>query len=191
MSSVDVQRTQAEQLGIEILRSPEKAEEVAAQFLAERLAGGLDNASSAVRKQLLKIFPEVPATSTSSSPELAKTDGREITVHGGSQAIEIQGPVNGEIIRAVLYAQGFGGRLARREENRAVVSALLEKEENGNINQAETKLLETYREEYVGDSQGGLALNGRSVLVNFSLDRSTFPNLGAALVVLPPPNQNN
>jgi hypothetical protein len=123
--------------------------------------------------------------------------GLEITL-GNSPAIEMHVSVNGKIIRAVLsdasfdksrtdqgsYAQGLGGRLATREENRAVVNDLLEKEENGDLNPAETKLLKTYRKKFVRDSEGGLVVDGRRVYVYGDLNAYDYPSNGV-LVVLP------
>ena len=94
---------------------------------------------------------EDPATSSCSSTELSKTGGQEITLQG-SPTIEIHVQVNGQTVRAVLsdasfnksrinqnsYAEGLGGRLATREDNRAVANDLLEKEEKGTLNSSES-----------------------------------------------------
>jgi hypothetical protein len=127
----------------------------------------------------------------------AQPEGREITLQG-SQAIEIHVQVNGQTVRAVLlealfnksrtlqnsYAEGLGGRLATRQENRAVACALLKKKQQGNLNPAEAKLLKTYRDKWVRDSQGGLVVVGRRVHGNDDLYGNDDPNYGA-LVVLP------
>jgi hypothetical protein len=127
----------------------------------------------------------------------AQPEGREITLQG-SQAIEIHVQVNGQTVRAVLldalfnksrthqnsYAEGLGGRLATRQANRAVACALLKKKQQGNLNPAEAKLLKTYRDKWVRDSQGGLVVVGRRVHGSDDLYGNDDPNYGA-LVDLP------
>ena len=127
----------------------------------------------------------------------AQPECQEITLQG-SPAIEIHVQVNGQTVRAVLsdasfnksrtnqnsYAEGLGGRLATREENIAVANALLEKEEQGNLNPAEAKLLKTYRDKWVRDSEGGLDVDGRRVYDLSLLNDLDLPDFGA-LVVLP------
>jgi len=134
---------------------------------------------------------------TASLPAREYPESREITL-GDSPAIEMHVLVNGQIVRAVLsdasfgksrsdqgsYAESLGGRLATREENRAVANDLLEKEEKGSLNPAETKLLKTYGEKFVRDSEGGLVVNGRRVYARDVLIDDADPNRGA-LVVLP------
>jgi hypothetical protein len=134
---------------------------------------------------------------TASMPAREYPESREITL-GDSPAIEMHVLVNGQIVRAVLsdatfeksrsdqvsYAQRLGGQLATREENRAVVNDLLEKEKNETLNTAETKLLKTYREQFVRDSEGGLDVIGSVVDDLFFLFFHADPYC-AALVVLP------
>ena len=116
-----------------------------------------EHLSPEARQALLQTLPKeqsavlTPATSSSSSTKLAKTDSQEITLQG-SPTIEIHVQVNGQTVRAVLsdasfnksrinqnsYAEGLGGRLATREDNRAVANDLLEKEEKGTLNSSES-----------------------------------------------------
>ena len=154
----------------------------------------IDSIREAAVEALESAQDELPAVPKSD----VKSDGQEITLKDNSQAIEIHVSVQGEIIRAVLsgasfntsrsnqkvYACRLGGRLATREENRAVVTALLEKEDKGNLNQAEAKLLETYRKNVVRDLQGGLGIYDRRVDGYSNSDSGESPCYGA-LVVLP------
>jgi len=156
-----------------------------AAVLKALFAENSDGLSAQDRQALLKVLPEGSL-------------GRETPLRDGSCAIEMQGPVNGQIIRAVLsdssfnktrsdqgsYAQGLGGRLATREENCAVAIALLEKEKRGTLNPAEGELLRTYREKFVRDSEGGLDVVGRRVDDVDDWLGYAFPSYGA-LIVLP------
>jgi hypothetical protein len=151
--------------------------------------GVIDRMTPEERRNFLLQYPEVPASS-------AQPECQEITLQG-SPAIEIHVQVNGQTVRAVLsdasfkksrtnqnsYAEGLGGRLATREENIAVANALLEKEEQGNLNPAEAKLLKTYREKWVRDSEGGLDVDGRRVNDGNGLDDYAGPSYGVLVVL--------
>jgi hypothetical protein len=144
----------------------------------------------------------LPATNELLAADLPAKDlraGREITLKDSSPAIEMHVVVNGQIVRAVLsdasfnktrtdqnaYAKQLGGRLATREENRAVVNDLIEKEKKGTLNTVETNLLKTYREKYVRDSQGGIGVRGRHLSEGYPYQGvDDCPRCGA-LVVLP------
>lgn len=181
-----------------ILGDPSQTVPLALEHIVGEVRSGaatLTPDDTAALKELIAAN-EDPATSSSSSPELAKTGGQEITLQG-SQAIEIYVQVNGQTVRAVLsdasfgmsrtdqnsFAEGLGGRLATRKENFAVVNALLNKEDQGNLNPAEAELLKTYRDLWVRDSQGSIDVD-RRFGDDFDLKSRGYPNVGA-LVVLP------
>ncbi len=141
----------------------------------------------------VKVFAP---TSSNFSPELVETAGQEITLKG-PQAIEIYVQVKGQTVHAVLsdasfnknranqnsYAEGLDGRLATQEENIAVATALLEKEEQENLNPAEAKLLKTYREGWVRDSQHAIRVYGDRIIVCYDPYNSVAPNIGALVVL--------
>ncbi|MCB0311297.1 MAG: hypothetical protein KDD42_08680 [Bdellovibrionales bacterium] len=98
---------------------------------------------------------------------------REIALSADTSALEIHCVVADKLVRAVFsnssfnrnrpeqrrHAEELGGRLATREENRAVAHALLEKENEGSRNPAEVELLEIYQTRFVRDSRGGLRID--------------------------------
>lgn len=70
-----------------------------------------------------------------------------------------EGSFNRKRKEQIAYAESLGYRLATREEHRAYVKSLLEKEVLGTINRAERGALATHRKRYVRDTQGGLAVS--------------------------------
>jgi hypothetical protein len=186
----------AKALAEAVLGSPDKTVPLALLHVVQEVKSG----AATLTPDDLKVLKQLIAANESKadSPELAQTGGREITLKDGATAIEMHVVVNGETVRAVLsdasfnkvrsaqeaYAEELGGRMATRKENRAVADALLEKEEKGTLNEADKKLLKTYREKYVRDSEGGLDVDGRRVRGNNYLNPYDLPYYGA-LVVLP------
>jgi hypothetical protein len=182
----------------------ENAFKIALAFVIEELkAKTSEEKLSMLPKALLtKLLNALPQSSERKAGAVtvsnAKPEGRKITLQG-SQAIEIHVQVNGRTVRAVLsnasfnkghdelrsYAKGLGGRLATREENCAVAKYLLEKEKKETLNQAEAKLLHTYRYICVRDSEGGIGVDSpRFSFKDYSYSYADFPWHGA-LFVLP------
>jgi serine/threonine protein kinase len=81
------------------------------------------------------------------------------------------------------YAKKLGYRMATRQEHRAYVVGLLAKEADDSINEAEAKALETYRERYVRDTQGGLDVTDRHIAVFYDHSFDESRRLFGALFV--------
>jgi hypothetical protein len=129
--------------------------------------------SPEAREQLLQALTGTEATpSATTSPAVA-----ELKSVDGHQAVVGKITVNGQQLDTLLsegsfnksrpgqrgYAAQLGFRMATRAENRAYVDSLLAKEKDKSINAAEANALETYRDRYVRDVEGGLDVDGRRV----------------------------
>lgn len=164
----------------------------------------LSAANILIEQALVAIKGDTPPTVEQVEPSTKqkllakyKPTGREITL-GNSQAREMHVFVKGQIMRVVLpnacynmnlvahrnFARKLGGRLATREESRAVARVLLEKEKNGTLNTAETDLLTKYRKNFLRDSEGVIGVDGRRVIYDRHRFHNSFPDYGA-LIALP------
>jgi hypothetical protein len=134
------------------------------------------NLSPAQVKQLEALLKTVSptegaasATKSEAVAELKLVDGHQavvgkITVNGQQlDTLLSKGSFNKTRADQIAYAEKLGYRLATREENLAYVEGLLAKEGNDTINDAEKNALNTYREWYMQDTEGGLAVDGRRV----------------------------
>ena len=135
--------------------------------------------------------------STQRQTERAPLAVGELVSVDGHRAVVGKIPVNGQQLDTLLtegsfdksraaqiaYAQQLGYRMATREEHIAYVRSLLAKERDESINGAEKKALNTYRERYVQDTEGGLAVIGRRVVDDaYRWDGYGDPSDGALFV---------
>ena len=153
----------------------------------EKLLHALANSEDATCATL----PDAPTT-TAGRIEMVERHASE----GASTAVGGTVTVNGKQFDTLLfrrsnlsmperveYAKSLGYRFATREEQQAYVGSLLAKEEANTINEAEKNALETYRERYVRDAEGGLFVEGRHVCSFSGLWRgSGIPPFGALFV---------
>ena len=151
----------------------------------------------AERRAILDDYPVVPESTQPSVQISLKTAGRNIILKDGARAIELHLLVDGETLRAVfsdnsfgkdlsaqgIYAEELGGRMATPEENCAVADALSERKTKGTSNQAETKLLDMYRQKYVRDSKCGRGITLGCLQDHFQ-NQFADPDCGA-LFILP------
>ena len=177
--------------------TPQATEDIA------KLAQGVDRAQVALAalkdsqltpaqvKQLEALLKKVAARSATTSPAVG-----EIKTIDNHQAVVGQITVNGQQLDTLLsegsfnksrsgqhqYAAELGYRMATRAEHLAYVEDLLAKEGNKTINDAENNALKTYRERYVRDNEGGLAVAGRRVRYNCFWDDRASPRHGALFV---------
>jgi len=173
-----------------------------------KLAQGVDRAQVALEalkdsrltpaqvKQLKALLKTVSPTEGAASATKSEAVA-ELKSVDGHQAVVGKVTVNGQQLDTLLsegsfnksrsgqhgYAAQLGFRMATREENRAYVEGLLAKEGNDTINDAEKNALNTYRERYVRDTEGGLGVDGRRVrdYRNFWVDVDN-PDRGALFV---------
>jgi hypothetical protein len=143
-----------------------------------------------------KLLQALTGTEGAASATTSAAGGR-IEIVDGHQAVVGQITVNGQQLDTLLsegsfnksrsdldeYAAKLNYRMATRAENQAYVDSLLAKEADKSINAAEANALKTYRDRYVRDDQGGLAVVGRRVraLVSRWLARGD-PSCGALFV---------
>ena len=143
-------------------------------------------------QKLEALLKKVSAPSATTSPAFG-----EIKTIDNHQAVVGQITVNGQQLDTLLsegssnksrsdqekYAAELDCRMATRAENRAYVDSLLAKEDDKSINADEADALKTYRERFVRDDKGGLAVVGRyvdgDVRYWFAHDN---PNCGALFV---------
>jgi hypothetical protein len=148
--------------------------------------------SSEARDKLLQALTGTEAA-TSATTSLAVGEIKTIDNH---QAVVGQITVNGQQLDTLLtegsfkksradqiaYAEKLGYRMATRAENRAHIDSLLAKEEDKSINAAEANALQTYRDRYVLDDQGGLDVVGRRVRDDRDWYGGDRPDYGALFV---------
>jgi Tfp pilus assembly protein FimT len=172
-----------------------------------KLAQGVDRAQVALEalkdsrltpaqvKQLKALLKTVSPTEGAASATKSEAVA-ELKSVDGHQAVVGKVTVNGQQLDTLLsegsfnksrsgqhgYAAQLGFRMATREENRAYVEGLLAKEGNDTINDAEKNALNTYRERYVRDTEGGLDVDGRRVRGHYDWDDNDLPCFGALFV---------
>jgi hypothetical protein len=118
---------------------------------------------------LLKKVSAPSATTSAAGGRIETVDGHQavvgkITVNGQQlDTLLSEGSFNKYRSDQHAYAAKLRYQMATREEHRAYVEGLLAKEVNNTINEAEKNALQTYRERYVRDTQGGLDVDGRRV----------------------------
>jgi hypothetical protein len=148
--------------------------------------------SSEARDKLLQALTGTEAA-TSATTSLAVGEIKTIDNH---QAVVGQITVNSQQLDTLLtegsfkksradqiaYAEKLGYRMATCAENRAYVDSLLAKEEDKSIDAAEANALQTYRDRYVRDDQGGLDVDGRRVRDRNVWRGSADPGSGALFV---------
>jgi hypothetical protein len=159
-----------------------------------KLAQGVTRAEVAL--EALKESQLTPKQVQQLEALLKKVAVAELKSVDGHQAVVGKITVNGQQLDTLLsegsfnksrsdqheYAAKLDCRMATRAENRAYVDSLLAKEEDKSINAAEANALETYRDRYVRDDQGGLVVDGRrGGVVDFWLDYVS-PRYGALFV---------
>jgi hypothetical protein len=102
---------------------------------------------------------------------------------------DFQDPCNGAMKLLKFhrdYASKLGGRMATRDENCGLVDALLKKEKQGTLNQAEVKLLKIYRENLVCDAEGCICVDIRGHIDWFHISHMNYQFYrGGALIILP------
>jgi len=136
----------------------------------------------------LTDLPAAPATTSAAGGRIEAVDGHQavvgkITVNGQQlDTLLSEGSFNKSRSEQIEYAEKLGYRMATREEHLAYVKSLLAKEDNNTINYAEKNALQTYRERYVRNTDGGLDVDGRRVRVAFSWRGNGDPSFGALFV---------
>lgn len=137
--------------------------------VAAHLAGEVAEAARNAAPQTIVTMAEELASSVQS----AKSSGRIETIDGhqavlGTITVQWQrldtllseGSFSKKRAEQIAYASDLGYRLATLAENQAYVDSLLAKDKDKTINDAEVNALTTYRQRFVRDTAGGLAVSG-------------------------------
>ena len=108
----------------------------------------------------------------------------KITVKGQQlDTLLTEGSFNKTRNDQIAYARSLGYRLATRKEHLVYIKGLLAKQADNTINDAEKNALKTYRDRFVRDTKGGLAVVGWRVRGDgYDWHGRGFPDCGALFV---------